>query len=94
MENIKSVVQQLIQNMSGTNPSAVMIEDHISRLLTPEEKKHIRMIGIKGKTIAFEVDTSAWMYHFENQKKQILKKLKSVQPDILNIYFKLGKIYE
>ncbi len=91
MDNIKSVVHQLMQNMSGSKPTPERFEQWLEDQWTPEEKEHIKLIGIRENAAAFQVDSPAWMYHFENHKTQLLRKLKTFQPDISNIRFKLGK---
>ena len=92
MDNIKSVVHHLMQKMSNSDSTPQRMEEWLNGQWTEEEKKHIRLIGIKESVIAFHVDAPAWMYHFENKKQQLLKKLKTFQPNISNIRFKLGKI--
>jgi len=92
MDDIKSIVHQLMQKMSGSMPSPQRMEEWLKEQWTPEEQKHIRLIGIKDNTAAFAVDVPAWIYHFESQKPQMLKKFQTFQPDISSIRFKLGKI--
>lgn len=92
MENIKSVVHQVLRNMSGSAPTPERFEQWLMDQWTAEEKLHIKLIGIKENTAAFYVDSPAWMQYFENNKSQLLKKLQTFQPNISNIRFKLGKI--
>ena len=92
MDSIKSTIHQVLQKMSGSHSTPERMEARIIEQWTQEEQKHIRLMGMKDNTIAFQVDTPTWMYHFENQKTRILKRIQMVQPHILNVRFKLGKI--
>lgn len=92
MENIKSVVHQVLRNMSGSKPTPERFEQWLAEQWTEEEREHIKLIGIKENAAAFQIDSPAWMYHFESHKLQLLKKIQTFQPNISRIQFKSGKI--
>ena len=93
MDNIKDVIIKVIGGIADKNPD---IHDKIDRiwknLLTEQELKHTKLIGIKEETLSVCVDSPAWMHQMRIRQTKILKQLREEVSDIKHIRFKIGKI--
>jgi len=61
-------------------------------LLDEQEKKHIRLSGLKSGALYVNVDSSVWLYQMKLKKPQFLGRIQEKFPDIQNIYIKIGPI--
>ena len=93
MDNIKDVIGKVIGGIAERNPDRHNKIARIWRnLLTEQELKHTKLMGVKEETLLVFVDSPAWMYQMRIRQTKILKQLKEEVSDIKHIRFKIGKI--
>jgi len=51
----------------------------------------VMIVGLKDNQLIVNVDSSAWVYHFNLKKNKILQNIQKEFPEIKRIYFKVGK---
>jgi hypothetical protein len=93
MDNIKDVINKVIGGIAGKSPDA---HNKINRiwlnLLTEQELKHTKLMGVNEGTLSVSVDSPAWMYQMRIRQTKILKQLKEEVSEIKQIRFKIGTI--
>ncbi len=93
MESIKNVVQQVVHDMAEKKPNP---ENKIQRiwqgLLGGKVTKHTCIFGIKKNQVMVLVDSPAWLFQLNLEKRRILKEIQKEIPDISEIRFKIGKV--
>ena len=93
MDEIKNIVNQVIGDIAENAPDTYnKIERIWQNLLTEQEFRHTKIIGVKKETISVCVDSPAWLYQMRTKQHKILKQLKEDVPDIKHIQFKIGAI--
>jgi len=93
MDNIKDVINKVIGGIANRNPDQHNKIDRIwKNLLTEQELKHTKLIGIKEGALSVYVDSPAWLHQMRIRQTKILKQLKEEVADIKHIYFKIGTI--
>lgn len=93
MDNIKEVVRGVIERLSQQQPADEQkIEEILKSVLTDSETKNIKFIGIREDKGYFVVTSSVWLYQINLKKNKILEKLKTLFPNLKNLYFKIGKV--
>ena len=86
MDNIKDVIKKVIGGIADKSPDRHDKIDRIwKNLLTVQELKHTKLIGIKEETLSVFVDSPAWMYQMRIRQTKILKQLKEEVSDIKHI---------
>lgn len=93
MDNIKDVVNKVIGGIAAKSPDIHNKTEGVwKNLLTPQERKHTKLDGMKEGTLSVCVDSPAWMYQLRTRQSKILKQLKEDIPDVKAIRFKIGSI--
>lgn len=93
MDNIEDIIKNVIGKMADRK-----LEDHqkIHRLwvniLSESELKHTKLMGVKNGTVSVYVDSPAWLYQMNTQKRKILDRLKEEISTIEYLSFRIGKI--
>ena len=93
MDDIKDVVTKVIDDIAEKN---LYSYDKVGRIwqniLTKEELKHTKLLGVKEETLAVCVDSPAWLYQMRMRQQKILKRIKEELSEIKHIRFKIGTI--
>jgi len=93
MDSIKDVVMKVVGGIASKKPDQ---HDKIERiwqnLLTKQELKHTKLLGVNKKTLSICIDSPAWMHQMRLRRTKILKQLKEDIPEIEDIRFKIGTI--
>ncbi len=93
MDNIKAIIQQVIEKIAPSSiPSQEKIEHIWQKVLGKEQLKHTRLVGIKEGCISVLVDSPVWLYQMRISKGRILGELKKEMSGIKDIYLKIGKV--
>lgn len=93
MDNIKDVVNQVIEKISIKQPVEQGKIDRIwQNVLNEQELKHTCLEGIKDGKLSVNVDSPAWLYQMQIRRTKILERLKDELPDIKSVFFRIGKI--
>ena len=93
MDKIKDIIREVISKISEKKFES---QDKIERIwysiLEKQELKHTRFVGIKNGQVSVHVDSPAWLYQMKMKKNKILKRLKDEVPEVVNLYFRIGKV--
>lgn len=93
MDNIKDVINKVIGGIAEKNPDTHSKINRIwINLLTEQELKHTKLVGVNEETLSVYVDSPAWMHQMRIRQTKILKQLKEEVSDIKHIRFKIGKV--
>ena len=93
MDNIKDLVTKVVEEISCKQGLARgNLEKNILDLLTPQEREHLKVDGVKNGDVFIVVDVPSWLYQISAKKNKLLKRLKEENPDIRNLYLKIGKV--
>jgi hypothetical protein len=94
MELIKDTIKNVIQSWRGKkqgspkhDPEAVL-----KKILTKKELGHIKFNYYKRGIFSINVDSSAWLYHLNLRKEDLLAGLRRKFSDIKDIRFFIGEI--
>lgn len=91
MDDIKDIINKVIGDIAGKNPDVHNKADRIwQNLLTKQELKHTKLVGINQGTLWVNVDSPAWLYQMKIRQTKLVKQLKEEVPDIHGIRFKIG----
>lgn len=93
MKSIQDIIPQVIEQLSLRQPDRQM---KIQRIwLNIIEKKmaaHCALADFTNGVLTVCVDSSAWLFQMNLNKKKILDRLREEMADVKNIQFKIGKI--
>lgn len=93
MDNIKSVVQKVIGDLSSHRQSR---EEDVflvwQGLFSKKALQHQKLIGIKENNLFVHVDSSVWLYEMKLRQNEYLKAIQKKVPDIQKIIFKIGSV--
>ena len=93
MEQIKDIVSQVIANISSGKPG---VQSKIQRvwqnLCDKKTAQHTAIAGLQKGSLVINVDSPAWLFQMNLQKRKILEKLKEEIPELSHIHFKIGKV--
>jgi len=93
MDNIKDVVNQVIEKISIKQPfDQGKIERIWRNVLNEQELKHTSIDGMYEGNLSVIVDSPAWLYQMKIKKNRILERMTDELPDIKSIVFRIGKI--
>ena len=93
MDDIKDVINKVIGNIANKNPDTHnKIERIWQNLLTQQEQKHTKIVGVKEETLFLNVDSPAWLFQMRIRKGKILQQLKEEVSDIKYIRLKIGTV--
>ena len=93
MDPLKAIVHRVIENLAAKNPES---QDKIQRvwqtLLDGPAIRHNKIVRLTNGKLIVHVDSSAWLYQMNLNKKKILERLHEEVPEVKEIFFKIGKI--
>ena len=93
MDNIKNILQDVVGKIAAKEPDSISKLERIwGNLLTPLERAHTRLEGVRGGTVLVRVDSPLWLYQMRVRKKILLDRLKSEQEFVKDLRFKIGNI--
>ncbi len=91
MDNIKNILQDVVGKIAAKEPDS---SDKLARiwgnLLTPLEREHTRLEGVREGTVLVCVDSPLWLYQMRVRKKTLLERLKDEQEFVRDLRFKIG----
>ena len=75
MELIRATTQRLLKSLSTPRHQEreTILTQGLKRILTKEERRHIKYYSLKDTQVILNVDSSAWLYLLNLKKKQLLK---------------------
>lgn len=93
MDNIKSIINQVVKNLSTNKPDSGLKIDRIwENILEPTELLHTKIVGVNDGTVLINVDSPTWLYQMKMKRSSLLQRLKDEVPDIKLIRFRIGKV--
>ena len=93
MDNIKDLIRRVVKDLADHKTTrSHALEEILQKVFDKNEKKHIKLVGLKDGKASFSVDSPAWLYQMQTRKNKILEKIKSELPEINSIYFRIGNI--
>ena len=93
MEQIKDIIPQVIGQLScRTSEVHAKIQKYWRDVVPNKSRGHTMIQGFSKGKLLIQVDSSAWLFQLNMQKKQILEKIQKEIPEILEIILKIGKV--
>ena len=93
MDNIKDIVNQVIENISAKkSENRELLYTVWKGTLNKQELQHAKLQGEKNGTVFVVVDSPAWLYQMKMREGKILKELKKEIPEITQIRFRVGNV--
>ena len=93
MEQIKEIISKVIANISSGRPE---VRNKIQRLwqniAEPKAMKHTAVVGLQKGELVIHVDSPAWLFQMNLQRRKLIERLKAEFPELSNIRFKIGKV--
>ena len=93
MEQIKEILSKVMTNISLGKPE---IQNKIQKIwhavFDEKTSKHTAIVGLQKGKLIVHVDSPAWLFQMNLQKRKILEKLKEEIPELSLIQFKIGKV--
>jgi len=92
-QQISCVVSQVMERLSGGKMRPDRdITGILDTVFKAQEKKYLKISGLKNGTLYFITDSPARVYQFNLRRGIILRAIQKEFPDIQKIYFKTGKV--
>jgi len=92
METIKDTLRHVISvleakknNLPGGNP-----QEWMERAFNKKELRHIKFHYFRQGVLGMSVDSSAWLYHFNLKKEDLMAQFNKKDAVVKNIRFCLG----
>ena len=94
MELIKNTILGVIRSLSEKSQAApeTNLSQEIKKVLTKKEIKHIRINHFHKGVLTLNVDSAAWLYHFNLHKQDLLEKLRASCAEMKEIRLYLGEV--
>ena len=93
MDTIKDLIKRVVKDLADHKTTqSHALEEILQKVFDKNEKKHIKLVGLKDGKLSFNVDSPAWLYQMQTRKRKFLEKIKSELPEINSIYFRIGNI--
>jgi hypothetical protein len=93
MEQIKDIVLKVITNISSGRPE---VHNKIQRIwqnvFDKKTASHTSIVGLQKGTLVVHVDSPAWLFQMNLQKRKALERLRAEIPELSHIRFKIGKV--
>ncbi len=93
MEQIKSIVNNVLQQLSSNNRRP---QEEILKIwqdvLGNKAAKHTKIMGIKNTKLMVNVDSSVWLFQLHLRRSRLLEKLRGIMNDLEGINFRIGKV--
>jgi len=82
MESIRSTTERLIKNWQESiqKKEGDILNENLKKILTKQEKRHIKYCSWSNSRVILGVDSSAWLYMLHLKKRPLLKRLNQVLP--------------
>lgn len=93
MEPIKDTIKQVMKRLK-TKKRLARKEDlgtALKKVLTTQEKKHVKFSYFNKGVLALNVDSSSWLYHISLRKEKLINRLKKQTKTIKDIRFRIGE---
>ena len=88
-------ITEKIKDITVNNKINLDIEENFNKILTEKEKKHIKLIGMKGSVLSVKVDSGLWYYYVKKNKNNLINKLNKnlgEKQSINNILFQIVNV--
>ncbi len=95
METIKDTVKNVIQALEVKKKSQLQAgnpQEWMGGLFSKKELRHIKFHYFRQGILGIQVDSSAWLYHLNLKKEDLLMRLDKKDAVVKNIRFRLGGI--
>lgn len=93
MEQIRDIVKNVIADLSSDkNKTQESILETWQEVLGKKATKHTKIVGLKQGRLLVNVDSSAWLFQLNLQRKELLEKLNAKVNDIQEISFRIGRV--
>jgi hypothetical protein len=93
MDQIKDVITQVIGELLEGKPTVqnkiYRVWEHVAE---QKVRKHTAIAGFTQGSLAVHVDSPAWLFQMNFQKRKLLKKVQEEIPEVTAIIFKIGKV--
>ena len=77
MDDIKDIVNKVIGDIAGKKPDVHNKVERIwKNLLSTQELKHTKLVGINEGTLSVYVDSPAWLYQMRIRQTKIIRHIK------------------
>jgi len=94
MDAVRDIVKNVMQELE-TKKTALSRDDPsglLKKVLTKKELGHIKFNYFRKGVLNINVDSSAWLYQLNLQKKILLEKLIKESGSVKDIRFRIGDI--
>lgn len=93
MESIKDILPQVFEQLTERIPQTqTKIQRIWQNTIDAKMAQHSVLLDLTDGVLTAAVDSSAWLYQMNLNKKKILGQLQDDLPQIKNIQFKIGKV--
>lgn len=93
VERIKDIIPQVIDNLSsGRQETRTRVYRLWQNMSNKKILQHTVVAGLHKGELVIHVDSPAWLFQMNLQKRKILEKLKEEIPELSQIRFRIGKI--
>ena len=93
MKSIQDIIPQVIEQLSLRQPDRQMKIQRIwQNIVEKKMAAHCALADFTNGVLTVCVDSSAWLFQMNLNKKKILDRLREEMADVKNIQFKIGKI--
>ena len=93
IDRVGNIVLKVMGDLSAKRPAT---QDKIFRVWESvcdrKAFRHTAVVGLKDECLFINVDSPAWLFQINFQKRKILRTLKEEIPEITNIRFRIGKV--
>ncbi len=93
MNTIKDIIPQVIEQLSLRQPDSQMKIQRLWQNIIDERMfSHSTLENFTQGVLTICVDSSAWLFQMNLNKRRILERLQEEMPEVKNIKFKIGKV--
>ncbi len=93
MEQIKYIISSVFTNLAILKPETHnRIQQIWKSTIDKKAIGHTAVVGLQKGKLTVHVDSSAWLFQMNMQRKRILERLKEEFPDLTYIHFTIGKV--
>ena len=91
MDEIKNIIPRVIEELSSKKPGTHdRIRQLWAALVDKKASRHVNLVGLKQGELLVNVDSPAWLFQMNLQKRRIKETFKKEIPEITDIRFKIG----
>jgi len=94
MEHLKKTVDQVMAGLRVQKNASIDADprEWLKKTLTKKELGHIKVKYFSKGALGLSVDSSTWLYALSLKKEEILNTLKTINPQVKKINFRIGEI--